>query len=133
MVPNGIAYETGANPAILDAELFHCRKQRHDMRLSLKELDYPVAGLHVGQTNQLPTHPGVRIGSTRERFPAVHIGSGLPSCPGWQRADFGPPCARKGPMHCSNHRLDYSMTSSARGAPNWRLCNLVLFHVPKHG
>ena len=52
IVPNGIAYETGANPAVLDAKFLHCRKQRHDMRLSLKELGNVVASLHAGHAKK---------------------------------------------------------------------------------
>jgi hypothetical protein len=53
MVPNGIAYETGANPAVLDAKFLHCRKQRHNMRLSLQELGNVVASLHAGHAKKL--------------------------------------------------------------------------------
>jgi hypothetical protein len=48
IVPNGIVYETGANPAVLDAKFPHCGQQRHYMRLSLKELGNVVASLHAG-------------------------------------------------------------------------------------
>ena len=53
MVPNGIAYETGANPAVLDAKCLHCRKQRHDMRLSLQEHGNVAESLHAGHAKKV--------------------------------------------------------------------------------
>jgi hypothetical protein len=63
MVPNGVAYETGANPAIVDAEFFHGCKQHYNVPLSFKELGDVVESLHAGQANQSPTHSVVRNGS----------------------------------------------------------------------
>jgi hypothetical protein len=63
MVPNGVAYETGANPAIVDAEFFHGCKQHYNVPLSFKELGDVVESLHAGQATQSPTHSVVRNGS----------------------------------------------------------------------
>jgi len=63
MVPNGVAYETGANPAIVDAEFFHGCKQHYNVPLSFKELGDVGESLHAGQANQSPTHSVVRNGS----------------------------------------------------------------------
>jgi hypothetical protein len=64
MVPNGVAYETGANPAIVDAEFFHGCKQHYNVPLSFKELGDVVESLHADQANQSPTHSVVRNGSS---------------------------------------------------------------------
>jgi hypothetical protein len=49
VIPNRIADETGADPAILDPKRLHCGKQLHDIWLLPKELGYLVAIVHVGQ------------------------------------------------------------------------------------
>jgi len=63
IVPNGIAYETGANPAVLDAKFLHCRKQRHDMRLSLWRRYAPLV---ASCRSKCPTSP-MRIENSTHR------------------------------------------------------------------
>ena len=57
MVPNGISYDTGSDPAVLHCECFDRRKQPENLRLSPEEPSYVVAALHVSNL----TPAGLRI------------------------------------------------------------------------